>query len=72
MTNTRTIKCIKELRGEYITVDIEYSYFIRNNNVFYNRVKFPHSGSWISYKRFKQALRDGEIVFTDTLDLETN
>lgn len=65
----RTIRVVKELRSEYVTVNEEYSIAFGKDSVMCKRV-IPdatgfHPSTFISTSRFKRALRDGSIIFTN-------
>lgn len=64
----RTFKVLSKegcLRNEYISTDVEYTLNQITDTVYYCK-KAPLVGcSYMPTFKFKQALRDGHIVFTD-------
>ena len=64
----RTFKCISKegcLSKEYIEINVEYTLNQLTDSVFYCRNTPEVSCSCMRIGKFKQALREGAIIFTD-------
>lgn len=61
----RRIKCVKPIPSEYITVGEEYEYHLGYQDQVCFRRPNNGPGSFMSYAKFKQCLREGSIVFAD-------
>ena len=61
----RTFRVLKDIPNEYITTGEEYFLIaITQNEVCYKKIS-DNSGSFMRPHKFKEALRNSSIVFTD-------
>lgn len=61
----RTFRVLKDIPNEYITTGEEYFLVaISSNEIVYKKVS-NGSGSFMRPSKFKEALRNSSIVFTD-------
>lgn len=61
----RTFRVVKDIPNEYITTGEEYFLVaISDNEVCYKKVS-TSAGSFMRPSKFKEALRNSSIVFTD-------
>lgn len=64
----RTFKVVNKdgvLKHEYISLNEEYYLIAMVPSVVFKRVTGPMAQSFMTPDRFKRALKDGHIVFTD-------
>ena len=61
----RTFRVVKDIPNVYISVDVEYTLNSLTDSVYYCRNQKEVSCSYMSTSKFKRALREGAIVFTD-------